>query len=172
MPARAGTSSTFWAGSWTRPTCAPPTTAQPGGGQHAGVDQNAVLAISWTVFIFSPFFVLFSLGGPPRASRDVGGVPKTLFSAIGRDRLRSEANLSGTRNENAERCSGGALLPPAPGTWGRAGPKRCFGDFMSRFRFDFVLQQRRNEDKAKENEKQNENEKHCLGPALPGGLLL
>ena len=48
----------------------------------------------------------------------------------------------------------------------RAGPKRCFGDFIGRFRFDFVLQQRRNEDKAKGNEKQNENEKHCLGAAL------
>ena len=51
--------------------------------------------------------------------------------------------------------------------------KLCFGDFMGRFRFDFVLQQRRNEDKAKENEKQNENEKHRLGAALmPPWLVL
>ena len=39
---------------------------------------------------------------------------------------------------------------------------------MGRFRFDFVLQQRRNEDKAMDNEKQNENEEHYLGLALPG----
>ena len=44
----------------------------------------------------------------------------------------------------------------------RARPKRCFGEFVCRFRFDFVLRQRRNEDSAKE----NENEKPCLGPAL------
>ena len=34
---------------------------------------------------------------------------------------------------------------------GRARPKRCFGEFVGRFRFDFVLQQWRNEDRTKEN---------------------
>ena len=34
----------------------------------------------------------------------------------------------------------------------RARPKRCFGEFVGRFRFDFVLHQRRKEDRTRENE--------------------
>ena len=67
--------------------------------------------------------------------------------------------------------------PPPRGQFGlwlpRAGPKQCFGDFVGRFRFEFVLQQRGNENKTEQNGKQNENEKHCLGLALwlPNGAL-
>ena len=48
----------------------------------------------------------------------------------------------------------------------RVRPKRCFGDFVDRFRFDFVLHLKVKLYKTKENEKQNENEKHCLGRTL------
>ena len=48
----------------------------------------------------------------------------------------------------------------------RAGPKQCFCDFVCRIHFDFVLRHRGNEDETERNARQNENEKHWLGPAL------
>ena len=54
------------------------------------------------------------------------------------------------RQEKLRLVSPGDVEPLEP--YIRARPKRCFGEFVGRFRFDFVLHQRRNEDRAKENE--------------------